>query len=170
MNRGHTCDDYLKTLERIRAARSDIALSSDFIVGFPGESDDDFQATLSLVREAKFAQAFSFKYSARPGTPAALLARQIPDDVKSERLQILQALLVEQNQAFNRACKGRAFDVLFEKPGRKPGQAVGRSPYLQPVHVERAAGLIGKLARVEIAAALPNSLRGILVADPVTAH
>jgi tRNA-2-methylthio-N6-dimethylallyladenosine synthase len=170
MNRGHTRDDYLKTLERIRAARSDIALSSDFIVGFPGESDDDFQATLSLVREAKFAQAFSFKYSARPGTPAALLARQIPDDVKSERLQILQALLVEQNQAFNRACKGRAFDVLFEKPGRKPGQAVGRSPYLQPVHVERAAALIGKLARVEIAAALPNSLRGILVADPVTAH
>ena len=170
MNRGHTRDDYLKTLERIRAVRSDIALSSDFIVGFPGESDDDFQATLTLVREAKFAQAFSFKYSARPGTPAALLARQIPDDVKSERLQILQALLVEQNQAFNRACKGRAFDVLFEKPGRKPGQAVGRSPYLQPVHVERAAALIGKLARVEIAAALPNSLRGILVADPVTAH
>ena len=170
MNRGHNRDDYLKTLERVRAARSDIALSSDFIVGFPGESDDDFQATLTLVREAKFAQAFSFKYSARPGTPAASIARQIPDDVKSERLQILQALLVEQNQAFNRACKGRAFDVLFEKPGRKPGQAVGRSPYLQPVHVEGAAALIGKLARVEIAAALPNSLRGILVADPVTAH
>ena len=170
MNRGHDRDDYLKTLERIRAARSDIALSSDFIVGFPGESDDDFQATLGLVREAKFAQAFSFKYSARPGTPAASIARQIPDDVKSERLQILQALLVEQNQAFNRACKGRVFDVLFEKSGRKPGQALGRSPYLQPVHVEGAAALIGKLARVEIAAAHPNSLRGILVADPVTAH
>jgi len=170
MNRGHNRDDYLKTLERIRAARSDIALSSDFIVGFPGESDEDFQETLDLVREANFAQAFSFKYSARPGTPAASVARQIPDELKSERLQILQALLIEQSRAFNRACKGRVFGVLFEKPGRKPDQAVGRSPYLQPVHVEGAAALIGRLASVEIAAVLPNSLKGVLVADRVTAH
>ncbi len=170
MNRGHNRDDYLKTLERIRAARSDIALSSDFIVGFPGESDEDFQETLDLVREANFAQAFSFKYSARPGTPAASVARQIPDELKSERLQILQALLIEQSRAFNRACKGRVFGVLFEKPGRKPDQAVGRSPYLQPVHVEGAAVLIGRLASVEIAAVLPNSLKGVLVADRVTAH
>jgi len=163
MNRGHTRGDYMKTVARIRAARPDIALSSDFIVGFPGETDRDFEATLELVREVEFAQAFSFKYSARPGTPAAVLQRQIPDEVKWERLQILQALLNEQNQIFNRACKGRIFDVLFEKPGRKMDQAVGRSPYLQPVHVERAATMIGRMARVEIAAVLPNSLKGVLV-------
>jgi len=162
MNRGHGRDDYLKIAARIRAARPDIALSSDFIVGFPGETDREFEATLELVREVKFAQAFSFKYSARPGTPAAALPRQIPDDVKSERLQILQALLIEQTRTFNRSCKGRVFDVLFDRPGRKPGQAVGRSPYLQPVHVEGAAAQIGQTARVEIAAVQPNSLRGVL--------
>src|SRR6202007_2997355 len=111
-------------------------LSSDFIVGFPGESDTDFKATLALVREVGYASAFSFKYSARPGTPAAATAKQVPEDVKSERLQILQALLAGQQNAFNRDCAGRTMDVLFDRPGRKAGQALGRSPWLQPVHVE----------------------------------
>ncbi len=162
MNRGHTREDYLRIVDRIRAVRSDIALSSDFIAGFPGETDSDFEATMALVREVGYAGAFSFKYSPRPGTPAAVAAKQIPDAVKDERLQALQALLTEQQAAFNRSCNGRTFPVLFEKPGKKPGQAVGRSPYLQPVHVEGAAPLIGQLRNVKIAAVLPNSLRGVL--------
>jgi tRNA-2-methylthio-N6-dimethylallyladenosine synthase len=162
MNRGHTRDDYLDVAGRIREARPDLALSSDFIVGYPGETDADFEATLDLVRRVSFAQAFSFKYSARPGTPASALAQQVPDDVKSERLEALQALLAEQNRAFNESCTGRVLSILFEKPGRKPGQAVGRSPYLQPVHVDGAQNRIGEIHRVRIAAALPNSLRGVL--------
>jgi tRNA-2-methylthio-N6-dimethylallyladenosine synthase len=162
MNRGHTREDYLRILASIRAARPDIALSSDFIVGFPGETDADFEATCALVREAGYAQAFSFKYSARPGTPAAAQTRQIPEAVKGERLQALQALLTEQQAAFNARCEGRIFSVLFEKPGRKPEQAVGRSPYLQPVHVDGAAGLIGQMRDVRIVAVLPNSLKGAL--------
>ena len=162
MNRGHTCDDYLKLVERIRQSRPDIALSSDFIVGFPGETDADFEATLALVKRVIFAQAFSFKYSARPGTPASAASKQVPEDVKSERLQILQALLIEQSRAFSQACTGRVLPVLFEKPGRKQGQAVGRSPYLQPVHVDNAQHLRGEIHPVRIAASLPNSLRGVL--------
>ena len=163
MNRGHKRDDYLKIIERIRTARPDIALSSDFIVGFPGESDADFEASLALIREVNYAQAFSFKYSVRPGTPAAAAARQIPDAVKTERLHALQALLTGQNRAFNQSCEGKVFDVLLEKPGRKAGQAVGRSPYLQPVHVDNASSLMGEITQVEIAAALTNSLKGVLV-------
>ena len=166
MNRGHTRDDYLRLAERIRASRSDIALSSDFIVGFPGESDADFEATMELVRTVGFAGAFSFKYSARSGTPAAAAPKQVSDSVKNERLQALQSLLTEQQAAFNESCAGRTFSVLFEKPGRKSGQAVGRSPYLQPVHVEGAAPLIGTMRDVTIAAVLPNSLRGVLVDAP----
>jgi tRNA-2-methylthio-N6-dimethylallyladenosine synthase len=162
MNRGHRRDDYLDVVERIRASRPDIALSSDFIVGFPGETDADFEATLELVRDVTFAQAFSFKYSARPGTPASASSKQIPDEVKAERLQILQALLTEQNRAFSESCVGRVLPVLFEKPGRKPRQMVGRSPYLQPVHVDDAEALMGEVHSVRIAAALPNSLRGVL--------
>jgi tRNA-2-methylthio-N6-dimethylallyladenosine synthase len=162
MNRGHTRDDYLRIVERMRASRPDIALSSDFIVGFPGEADRDFAATLDLAREVGFAQAFSFKYSARPGTPASAARTQVPDEAKSERLQILQELLTEQNRAFNRGCVSQVLPVLFDKAGRKPGQAVGRSPYLQPVHVENAQSLMGEIHRVKIAAALPNSLRGVL--------
>ena len=139
MNRGHGREDYLRIVERVRKSRPGIALSSDFIVGFPGETDADFEATVTLVREVGYASAFSFKYSARPGTPAAASARQIPDAVKDERLQLLQGLLTEQQNAFNHTCAGRVFSVLFEKPGRKPGQAVGRSPYLQPVHADGAA-------------------------------
>ena len=163
MNRGHTRDDYLRLVERIREVRPDIALSSDFIVGFPGETDADFASTIDLVRTVGYAGAFSFKYSARPGTPAAAAPKQLPDSVKNERLRLLQALLTEQQAAFNQDCAGRTFSVLFEKPGRKPGQAVGRSPYLQPVHVDGAAALIGTMRDVKIASVLPNSLRGVLL-------
>ena len=163
MNRGHGCDDYLRIVERVRAARPDIAISSDFIVGFPGETDSDFEATMDLVRTVGYVQAYSFKYSPRPGTPASAAAKQIPETVKNERLYALQALLAEQQGGFNRSCQGRVMQVLFEKPGRKEGQAVGRSPYLQQVHVDGAAPLIGTLREVTIAAALPNSLKGVLV-------
>jgi tRNA-2-methylthio-N6-dimethylallyladenosine synthase len=122
---------------------------------------------MTLAREVGYAQAFSFKYSARPGTPAAAAARQIPDAVKDERLQALQALLTAQQNAFNDSCAGREFSVLFEKAGRRQGQAVGRSPYLQPVHVDGAAPLIGELRTVKIIEVLPNSLRGVL-ADVAT--
>ena len=160
MNRGHTVADYLRIVERMRASRPDIALSSDFIVGFPGETDADFEASMALVRGVGYAGAFSFKYSARPGTPAAAAVKQIPESVKDERLQALQGLIVEQQGAFNRSCEGRVFPVLFDKPGRKPGQAVGRSPYLQSVHVDGAASLIGEIRSVRVAAVLPNSLKG----------
>ena len=163
MNRQHTREDYLKLVSNIRTARPDIALSSDFIVGFPGETDSDFAATLDLVRQVGYAQAFSFKYSARPGTPAAASATQVADDVKSDRLQALQDVLCEQQMAFNESCRHRMVAVLFEKEGSKPGQAVGRSPWLQAVHVENAAALIGAIEHVRIADVLPNSLRGELV-------
>jgi tRNA-2-methylthio-N6-dimethylallyladenosine synthase len=164
MNRQHTRDDYLRLVGRLRAARTDLALSSDFIVGFPGETDADFAATLALVREVEFAQAFSFKYSARPGTPAASADAQVPDDVKSRRLGELQFLLSAQQDAFNARSQGRLMPVLFEKPGRLEDQAVGRSPYLQPVHVEGAASLIGTVQTVRIVQVLPNSLKGTLEA------
>ncbi len=160
MNRGHRAVDYLRLIERIRTARPDLALSSDFIVGFPGETDTDFRATMKLVEEVGYAQAYSFKYSPRPGTPASTAARQVPDDAKSARLTELQALLAAQQSTFNASCAGRVMDVLFEKPGRKAGQAVGRSPYLQPVHVDNAGDLIGQMRAVRIAEVLPNSLRG----------
>ena len=162
MNRQHSSDDYLRTVERVRKARPDIALSSDFIVGFPGETDADFEETLSLVRRVGYAQSYSFKYSARPGTPAAAAHKQVPDDVKNARLQTLQSLLGDQQDAFNAACVGRVLAVLFEKPGRKDGQGVGRTPYMQPVHVDGAASLIGRIADVRIEEVLPNSLKGAL--------
>ena len=162
MNRQHKADMYLELVDRIREARPDLALSSDFIVGFPGESDEDFDATMALVHHVKYAQAFSFKYSARPGTPASTAGRQISEAVKSARLAELQALLSEQQADFNASCAGHTLDVLFEKPGRKPGQAVGRTPYLQPVHVDAAAGLVGRIRPVRIAEAMPNSLKGVL--------
>jgi tRNA-2-methylthio-N6-dimethylallyladenosine synthase len=162
MNRQHSREDYFQLVERIRATRKDIALSSDFIVGFPGETDKDFEDTMDLVRRVGFAGAYSFKYSPRPGTPAST-ERQLPEDIKNERLQALQAILFEQQRAFNKSCEGKTFSILFEKPGRKKGQAVGRSPYLQPVHVDGALPLIGQLREVRIAAALPNSLKGVLV-------
>jgi tRNA-2-methylthio-N6-dimethylallyladenosine synthase len=163
MNRRHTADQYRRTVERLRRARPDLALSSDFIVGFPGESEADFRATTDLVSDIGFAQAFSFKYSPRPGTPAASAADQIPEPVKAERLAALQALLAQQQRAFNQSSIGRVLPVLFEKPGRHQGQLVGRSPYLQSVHAEAGAEQIGEVVPVRICAAQPNSLAGTIV-------
>jgi tRNA-2-methylthio-N6-dimethylallyladenosine synthase len=160
MNRRHRADDYRRIVERLRQARPDIALSSDFIVGFPGESDADFAATLDLAAAIGFAQAFSFKYSPRPGTPAASADGQTPDAVKAARLAELQRLLAAQQQRFNEACLGRVLPVLFERPGRHPGQLVGRSPYLQSVHVAATPDRIGALEPVRIAAVAVNSLSG----------
>jgi tRNA-2-methylthio-N6-dimethylallyladenosine synthase len=170
MNRQHTGDDYRRLVERVRVARPDIALSSDFIVGFPGESDADFEATLQLVRDVRFASAFSFKYSPRPGTPAAAARKHVPEAVKDERLQALNVLLLEQQDAFKQGCNAREMDVLFEKPGRQTGQAVGRSPYLQSVHVDGAADLIGQIRRVRIDGIYPNSLKGSLLREKALAH
>ena len=163
MNRQHTADEYRRIVDRIRVARSDIALSSDFIVGFPGESDKDFEDTMTLIREIEYAGAFSFKYSKRPGTPASAARKQISEDVKSARLEALQALLIQQQQAFNRSCVGRTLSVLFEKRGRNAGQAIGRSPYLQAVHVDGASDFIGQIRDVKIVSVGPNSLKGALL-------
>jgi tRNA-2-methylthio-N6-dimethylallyladenosine synthase len=165
MNRRHTADDYRRIVERLRGARGDMAFSSDFIVGFPGESDADFTRTLDLARDIGYAQAFSFKYSPRPGTPAALMPQQVPEAVKSERLAVLQALLVEQQQQFNAASLGREMPVLFEKRGRHPGQLVGRSPYLPAVHAAAPERLIGTLAPVRLVRVERNSLAGELMLE-----
>ena len=162
MNRGHDAASYRELVARLRAARPDLALSSDFIVGHPGETEADFEATLALVRETRFAQAFSFAYSPRPGTPAAGAGQQVPDAVKDERLQRLQALIREQQDAFNAASVGRRFPVLFTGRGRKPGQISGRSPFLQAVHAIGPESLIGTEATVSIEAMMTNSLTGIL--------
>jgi len=165
MNRAHDVAGYLRTLERVRAARPDIALSGDFIVGFPGETEADFEATLDLVREVRFASAFSFKYSRRPGTPASAMAGQVDEGVKTERLARLNALLEAQQRDFNAGMVGRTLPVLFEKPGRHPGQVVGRSPYLQAVHCEGPANLIGRIEPVVIDAAAHMSLSGARVME-----
>jgi tRNA-2-methylthio-N6-dimethylallyladenosine synthase len=165
MNRRHKCSDYLAIIADIRAARPDIALSSDFIVGFPGETEADFGATLDLIEQVEFASAFSFKYSARPGTPAAELDKQIPEGVKSERLLRLQTLLDQQRRAFNHKMVGRALDVLIEKPGRHPGQIAGKSPYLQPVLMDGGVDRIGEIVSVEIVSSGGNSLFGRLLPD-----
>ncbi|MCL4765579.1 MAG: tRNA (N6-isopentenyl adenosine(37)-C2)-methylthiotransferase MiaB [Hyphomicrobiaceae bacterium] len=162
MNRKHTASDYLRIVERVREARPDIALSTDVIVGFPGETDEEFQQTLDLVREVGFAQAFSFKYSARPGTPAANIDGQVPEDVKADRLARLQELLQSQQSRFNAGCIGKIVPVLFEKLGRRAGQLIGRSPYLQAVHAEAQPGLLGRILPVEISGAGVNSLAGIV--------
>jgi tRNA-2-methylthio-N6-dimethylallyladenosine synthase len=158
MNRGHKAEDYLKLIAKIRAARPDIAMSGDFIVGFPGETEADFEETLQVVREVKYASAFSFKYSPRPGTPAAERDGQVPDEVKAERLARLQALLNEQMRSFNEACVGRTLPVLIEKPGRRDGQMAGRSPYLQPVHLDGTMGAIGEIVTATIRGVGVNSL------------
>ncbi len=160
MNRGHTAESYLRLVEKIRAARADIAMSGDFIVGFPGETERDFEATLHLIRAVGYASAFSFKYSPRPGTPAAGHERQVPEDEKSARLHALQALVFQQQTAFNAALVGRTVPVLLEKPGRQPGQLVGRSPYLQSVHLDADVGLIGSVVDTHITAVGTNTLSG----------
>jgi len=162
MNRDHTAESYVKLIEKIRAARPDIAMSGDFIVGFPGERDGDFEKTLELVREVGFASAFSFKYSRRPGTPASAMTGQVDEAVKAERLDRLNQLLDEQQRAFNAAQVGKVMPVLFEKSGRHPGQIVGRSPYLQAVHAEGPESLIGAIVPVRIESAARMSLGGVL--------
>ncbi len=169
MNRRHTADDYRRLVDRLRAARPDLALSSDFITGFPGETEAEFQATLDLVAEIGFAQAYSFKFSARPGTPAATLPDQVADAVAGERLSRLQDRLNADQEAFNRACVGRVLPVLLDRAGRHPGQLVGRSPHMQAVHVAAGAARPGDLVDLKIVAAHPNSLAGVAVAAPARA-
>ncbi|PLP59497.1 tRNA (N6-isopentenyl adenosine(37)-C2)-methylthiotransferase MiaB [Mesorhizobium loti] len=158
MNRRHKAEDYLRLINRVRAARSDIAMSGDFIVGFPGETDADFEDTMRLVRQVGYASAFSFKYSPRPGTPGAEMDGHVPEQLKDERLHALQALLVEQQQAFTASMVGRTMTTLIEKPGRQAGQKVGRSPWLQPVIVDEKAGEIGDIIEVRITRPGFNSL------------
>jgi tRNA-2-methylthio-N6-dimethylallyladenosine synthase len=162
MNRKHTRKDYLDVIARLRAGREDLAFTSDFIVGFPGETDADFRETLTLVEEVGYAGAFSFMYSARPGTPAAEISEQIPADVKSERLRRLQAAITRNQRRFNAGFAGRTVDVLLEKPGKLPGQLVGRSPYLQAVQVMAPAKYVGSVRRVTIDDVGSNSLFGSL--------
>ena len=158
MNRRHTAADYVALVERIRAARADIALSGDFIVGFPGETEADFEATIALVRAVGYAQAYTFKYSPRPGTPGAEMDGHVDERVKEDRLARLQSVLAEQQAAFMRSMVGRTMDLLIDKPGRRPGQRVGRSPWLQPVIVDETAGEIGDIVNVRITATGPGSL------------
>ncbi len=165
MNRKHTAADYLDIVARLRAARPDIALSSDFIVGHPGETEADFEATLALIRDVGFASAFSFKYSPRPGTPAAGAGAQIDEATKDRRLQTLQALLRAQQTAFNASKTGQTVPVLFTNPGRQPGQIGGRTPWLQPVHALGPDHLIGRIVPVRIALAHTNSLTGTLALE-----
>ena len=159
MNRKHTADHYLRLIERIRAARPDILLSSDFIVGFPGETDRDHEDTMDLIRAVGFGMAYSFKYSARPGTPAAEKP-EIEAEVADARLQALQALLSEQQRAVQNAMVGREVGVLYEKPGRLAGQMIGKSDHLHAVFVKDAVGQVGELVRVRILASSANSLEG----------
>jgi tRNA-2-methylthio-N6-dimethylallyladenosine synthase len=162
MNRKHTAEAYLHTVERIRAVRPDILLSSDFIVGFPGETDADFAATLDLVRTVGYGMAFSFKYSARPGTPAAEKP-DLPSDVADARLQELQALITAQQRAVQEAMVGREVSVLYEKPGRMAGQMMGKSDHLHAVHVGDSSGRTGDIVRVRISASSSNSLSGVRI-------
>ncbi len=166
MNRKHTAEDYVNIISRLRSVRQDLAVSSDFIVGFPGETEKDFQQTLDLIASVNYASSFSFKYSPRPGTPGAQRTDQISEEIKRERLAQLQALLEQQRQSFNKAMVNKEIDVLFEKPGRHEGQIGGKSPYLQAVHVDGPTSLIGKIARVAISATGPNSLTGNLIHKP----
>ncbi|MDX2112631.1 MAG: tRNA (N6-isopentenyl adenosine(37)-C2)-methylthiotransferase MiaB [Alphaproteobacteria bacterium] len=160
MNRKHTAAFYIDIIERLRRQRPDIALSSDFIVGFPGESDKHFEETMALVRHVHYAQAYSFKYSPRPGTPAATDDRQLPESVKDERLQALQALLRQQQQQFNEASVGKTLPVLFTKDGKHDGQLLGKSPYLQSVYVQGTSGIMNRIVGVRITGGYLNSLAG----------
>lgn len=163
MNRGHTAEHYLRLIERIRAARPDLAISGDFIVGFPSETNEDFEETLALVEAIGYASAYSFKYSRRPGTPGAAMPKQVAEDEKDDRLARLQALLERQRQAFNSARIGEILPVLFEKTGRMDGQIIGRSPYLQSVHVSAPQSMLGQIAKVKIEGVTPNALAGALL-------
>lgn len=165
MNRKHKADIYLDVIEKLRKARSDIAFSSDFIVGFPGETDEDFEATLQLVKEVEYASAYSFKYSARPGTPAANMTSLVREDIASQRLARLQELINKQQAAFNKSCENIVMPVLFDRKGKKPGQLVGRSPYNQSVHIEAPERLFGEAIDVKIKEGFDNSLSASLEID-----
>lgn len=162
MNRKHTAAEYLRLIDRIKAARPDMALSGDFIVGFPGETEADFEDTLAIIRATGYASAYSFKYSTRPGTPGASLGDQVAEEIKVERLARLQDLVNSQTTAFHASCVGKTLPVLIERVGRQPGQVGGRSPYLQAVHLEGAADLIGAIHEVDIIGTSTNSLVGRL--------
>ncbi len=170
MNRRHTTGDYRALADRLKGARPDLALSSDFIVGFPGESDADFNDTLKLVDEIGFVQAYSFKYSPRPGTPAASIEVQVPESLKAERLAALQELLNARQRAFNEDSVGKIMPVLFDRPGRRPGQWVGRSPYMQPVHAAAPDGILGTIAPVRIEAGYANSLAASFILEEESAE
>ena len=163
MNRKHTGDDYRRLIDRFRDAHPDLVFSSDFIVGFPGETDQDFEDTMQLVKDVNYAQAYSFKYSARPGTPAANMQGLLSEKVKGERLARLQDLLNEQQMSYNESCLNRVLPVLFERSGKKEGQIIGRSPYMQSVSVIGNERLIGQILDVKINHAAPNSLSGDIV-------
>ncbi len=169
MNRKHTVEEYCAIIRRLRNARPDIALSTDVIVGFPGETDEEFNATMKLIEDIGFAQAYSFKYSSRPGTPAAAMENHVPEEVKAERLAKLQSLLSAQQSAFNAACVGSQVPVLFERPGREQGQLVGRSPYLQAVHVDDCLAHTNAIVDVVISGASRNSLTGVIKKTPALA-
>ena len=160
MNRRHNSGDYLRIVEKLHKANPELRMSSDFIVGFPGETDDDFQATLDIVNEVKYIQAFSFKYSRRAGTPAAVMDNQIEEKVKKERLDILQTLLFSYQEAFNKSCVGKVMPVLLEQKGRHKGQLIGRTPYMQNLHIETNGDNINKIIEVEVTDATTNSLSG----------
>src|SRR5690606_30125112 len=166
-NRSHSVESYLRVIERVREARADIAISGDFIVGFPGETEEDFRATLDIVRATNYAMAYSFKYSRRPGTPAATMDGQISEADMNDRLQRLQALLNEQQQAFNAATVGRTTRLLLERKGKLEGQLIGKSPWLQSVHVIAPGLKIGDMVDVRIASAGPNSLGAELLMEAV---
>ena len=165
MNRRQSADDYRRLVDNLRVVRSDLAFSSDFIVGFPGENDRDFKDTLNLIDEIGFVGAYSFKYSKRIGTPAAAMEWQVPEPVKKQRLKILQDLLKEQQSEFNEDCVGTRFPVLIESHGRHPGQLIGRSPYMQAVHVNAPDVFLGKISMLQVDQAYPNSLAASLVVN-----
>lgn len=165
MNRKHKAEDYLRLIEKFRAARPDIQFSSDFIVGFPGETDQDFEDTMNLVREVGYAQCYSFIYSPRPGTPAANQEDLVPAEMKNERLQRLQALINQQQDDFNQQCVGLTMPVLFEKQGKREGQVIGRSPYMQAVHIDNGINYLDKIVEVEIKESFANSLRGEIAGE-----
>lgn len=160
MNRRHTSGDYLRIVEKLQKANPDLRMSSDFIVGFPGETDEDFQATIDVVNQVKYIQAFSFKYSRRAGTPAAVMPNQVEEKIKKERLDILQTLLFSYQEAFNKSCVGKVMPVLFEQKGRHKGQLIGRTPYMQNLHIETESANINKIINVEVTEATTNSLSG----------
>lgn len=160
MNRRHNSSDYLKVVEKLKKANENIGMSSDFIVGFPGETDEDFAATLDVVNKVKYIQAFSFKYSRRPGTPAAVMENQVEEKVKKERLQILQDLLFDYQTKFNQSCVGKVMPVLLDQKGRHKGQLIGRTPYMQNLHVSTNDDNINKIVEVKVTKATTNSLSG----------